>query len=72
MNLSELAKELEDRDAVVRIQKDSDNDWVVWVYAAESPAIFAMAANMNLEASVKEALEGWDENGSEEEEEEPS
>lgn len=69
MNLSELAKELEDRDAVVRIQKDSDNDWVVWVYAAESPAIFAMAANMNLEASVKEALEGWDENGSEEEEE---
>lgn len=72
MNLSELAKELEDRDAVVRIQKDSDNDWVVWVYAAESPAIFAMAANMNLEASVKEALEGWDENASEEEEEEPS
>ena len=66
--LAELAKELEERDASITIHRDTDDDYVVWLFDPVDPTILFVADDHALDVAIKDAFEAWDADAAENEE----
>lgn len=61
MNLSELAKRLEEHEATMTIAV-AHQEWCVWLYAGDDPsAAFFVAVDKDLEKAIRDAFKRWDE-----------